>query len=263
MGIPAITIQNISMKYPTPNGEGLEVIRDINLSISKGSFVTIIGPSGCGKSTLLNIVSGLTVATEGEVMLGEKKIVGPEPSKIAMVLQEASLFPWKTVLKNVEFGLELRNVGSKDQRKLTSMKYIDLLGLQGFEDYYPSEISGGMQQRVSVARALALEPEVLLMDEPFGSLDEQTRLLMDVDLERIWQETGKTIVFVTHSLAEAAYLSDVIVVLSARPAKIKEVINVTVKRPRDPESLELFEIRRRLWSHISNEATSQLVHGKH
>ncbi|MHB8701753.1 MAG: ABC transporter ATP-binding protein [Nitrososphaerales archaeon] len=244
------------MRYEKAGVTPLEVIKQVDLSVKKGSFVTLIGPSGCGKSTLLNIISGMIRPTEGKVLLDGNPITKPDPTKIALVFQEANLYPWKTVLKNVEFGLELRNV-PKQERKQRAEKYLDLVGILTFKDYYPIQISGGMQQRVSIARALALETEMVMMDEPFGALDEQSRLILGGELTNIWQKTGKTIVFVTHSLTEAAYLSDEIVVMSARPGRIKETIVNSVERPRDPESIELTQIRRRLWEHISEEALYQ------
>lgn len=244
------------MRYEKAGVSPLEVIKQVDLSINKGSFVTLIGPSGCGKSTLLNIISGMIRPSEGKVFLGGNPITKPDPTKIAMVFQESNLYPWKTVVKNVEFGLEFRNV-PKQERRVKAEKYLDLVGILPFKDYYPLQISGGMQQRVSIARALALETEMVMMDEPFGALDEQSRITLGAELTNIWEKTGKTIVFVTHSLAEAAYLSDEIVVMSARPGRIKEIIVNDVRRPRDPESAELGEIRHRLWGHISAEVMLQ------
>jgi len=244
------------MRFQRAGVPTLEVIQKVDLSIKKGSFFTLIGPSGCGKSTLLSIISGMVTPSDGKVILDGNPITRPNPTKIAMVFQEANLYPWKTVAKNVEFGLELRKV-PKLERKERAEKYLDLVGISQFRDYYPIQISGGMQQRVSIARALALETELIMMDEPFGALDEQARLILGAELTSIWQKTGKTIVFVTHSLTEAAYLSDEIVIMSARPGRIKEIIVNDVKRPRDPESSELAKIRQRLWSQISAEALQQ------
>jgi NitT/TauT family transport system ATP-binding protein len=244
------------MRFQRPDSTALEVIKGIDLSVKRGSFVTLIGPSGCGKSTLLNVISGMVRPTEGKVTLDGIPVTKPDPTKIAMVFQESNLYPWKTVLKNVEFGLEFRNV-PKDERRLRAEKYIDLVGISEFKNYFPIQISGGMQQRVSIARALALETEMVMMDEPFGALDEQSRLVLGSELTNIWEKTRKTIVFVTHSLTEAAYLSDEIIVMSSRPGRIKEVIVNDVKRPRDPESTELAEILHRLWDHISVEAMQQ------
>ncbi len=254
-----VQLDGVSKRYQAGSGKVvLEALKEINLSVEKGSFVTLIGPSGCGKSTLLHIIAGMLNPSEGRVMIDGITIIKPQPTKMAMVFQEASLYPWKTVLKNVEFGLELRKV-PKDQIRPRAEKYMELVGISRFKDYYPLQISGGMQQRVSIARALALETDVLLMDEPFGALDEQSRLILGAELTNIWQKTGKTIIFVTHSLMEAAYLSDKIVLMSSRPGKIIEVLNVTEKRPRDTESPELAAIRKELWSHISKEAKQQLM----
>ena len=248
--------QQISMRYGKTGAVPLEVIKQVDLSIKKGSFLILIGPSGCGKSTLLHIMSGMIRPSEGKVLLDGNEITKPDPTKIAMVFQEANLYPWKTVVKNVEFGLEIRKI-PKRERRAKAEKYLDLVGISSFKDYYPSQISGGMQQRVSIARALALETKVIMMDEPFGALDEQSRIILGGELTKIWEKTGKTIVFVTHSLTEAAYLSDEIVVMSARPGRLKEVIVNNTKRPRDPESTELGEIRHRLWEHISVETMQQ------
>lgn len=244
-----IEVKDLHKSFKLKSGS-LGVIDDLNLSIRDKTFISIVGPSGCGKTTFLNMLGGLIQPDSGEIFVDGSIVSGTQPDKIAMVFQDASLYPWRTVLKNVEFGLELRKVPRHD-RKSRALKYTSLVGLNGFEDYYPSQISGGMQQRVNVARALALEPEVLLMDEPFGALDEQTRLSMGADIIRIWKETGKTIVFVTHSLVEASFLSEEVAVLSHRPTHLCEVIRIDARRPRDPDSQELVEARRRMWKYIS------------
>jgi NitT/TauT family transport system ATP-binding protein len=232
----------------------LKVLEDISLDIEAGTFFTLIGPSGCGKSTLINSIAGLLIPTRGEVIVDNQRITQPSPEKMAMVFQESTLLPWKTVHANVEFPLEVKGV-PKVQRREASAKYLDLVGLASFMDYFPSQLSGGMQQRVAIARALAQGSEILLMDEPFGALDEQTRIILGKELTKIWQTAKRTIVFVTHSLLEAAYLSDTIAVMSARPTSIKEIVNIDIPRPREPEGVELAEIRRKLWNEISEEAT--------
>lgn len=252
-----LRIEKVSKSYQVRGSQTtLEAIKQIDLGVERGSFLTIIGPSGCGKSTLLSIMGGLTSASTGTVYLDDEKIDRPRPDKIGMVFQEPGLYPWRTTQKNVEFGLEIKGV-PRDERVAKAEKYLQLVGLSGFENYYPTQLSGGMQQRVGIARALALETEVLLMDEPFGALDEQTRLVVGAELTRIWEATKKTIVFVTHSLVEAAYLSDKIAVMSGRPSSILDVINVDAPRPRDHEDETLVEIRRRIWSYISSEAKNQ------
>lgn len=250
---PLIEIKKLHKSYALKSGV-LGVIDSIDLSIKDRTFISLVGPSGCGKSTLLTMIGGLLQPDSGEILLDGVPVKGTQPDKIAMVFQDASLYPWRTVIKNIEFGMEIRGV-PKAERRERALKYTKLVGLVGFENYYPSQISGGMQQRVSVARALCMEPEVLLMDEPFGALDEQTRLKIGADVIRIWQETQKTIVFVTHSLIEASFLSEEVAVLSQRPSRVQEVIKIEAPRPRDPDSQALVEARRRMWKYIS-EPTS-------
>jgi NitT/TauT family transport system ATP-binding protein len=201
-----------------------------------------VGPSGCGKTTLLRIIAGLDIASEGEVLIGDERIIKPQ-SRVGMVFQEYSLFPWRKVIDNITFGPEMAGV-SAEKRYETARKYLELIGLQEFEESYPSELSGGMRQRVAIARALANEPDVLLMDEPFGALDAQTRNIMQKELLRIWQKAQKTILFVTHSVDEAVYLADRIVLLSARPGRLQEIIDVKLPRPRDRTSPEFADLRR-------------------
>jgi ABC-type nitrate/sulfonate/bicarbonate transport system ATPase subunit len=253
-----IQVSNVQLEYTIHDETKLRVLQDINLNVDNGIFFTLIGPSGCGKSTLLNIIGGLVSATKGEVLVEGQKVVGPNPKKMGMVFQESTLLPWRTIHSNVEFPLEARGV-PKAQRSETSVKYLGLVGLSKFSNFYPGQLSGGMQQRVAIARALAQEPDILLIDEPFGALDEQTRIILRRELTKIWQATKKTIVFVTHSLLEAAYLSDKIAVMSARPGRILENVDVTFPRPREPEAPELSEIRRRLWTQISQEADKQVI----
>ncbi len=229
-----IQLQNISVVYNAHNQVPVSALEDFSLSVREGEFLTIIGPSGCGKSTLLNILAGLQKPTKGKVLIEGEHIEAPRPDKVAMVFQEYTLFPWRTVLGNVEVGLEFKGV-SKHERRSKALEKIKLVGLQGFEARYPHELSGGMKQRVAIARALTIDPEILLMDEPFGALDEQTRLVLGEELMRIWEETRKTIIFVTHSLSEAVYLSDRIVVMTARPGRIKEILKVNFPHPRRPE----------------------------
>ncbi|MDF2505009.1 MULTISPECIES: ABC transporter ATP-binding protein [Clostridium] len=210
--------------------EEFVAIKDINLEIRAGEFITLVGPSGCGKSTFLDILSGLSKPTSGELYIDGKLVKGPALDR-GIVLQGYALFPWRNVRKNIEYGLELKKI-SKKERKEISQKYIDLVGLNGFEDRYIHELSGGMRQRVAIARALAYDPEVLLMDEPFAAVDAQTREVMQEELLRIWEKTNKTIVFITHSIEEAVFLADRVAVLSANPGEVKEIINVDLPRPR-------------------------------
>jgi len=252
---PVIRVVDVSKEYMASKG-ALKVVDDANLDVEKGAFVTLIGPSGCGKSTLLNMIGGLISPTTGTIYIDDEEVKGPKPDKIAMVFQDPSLYPWRTVQKNVEFGLEVRGV-PQSERKSRASKYLKLVGLEAFSHYYPTQISGGMQQRVSVARALALEPEVLLMDEPFGALDEQSRISLGAELTEIWRKTGKTIVFVTHSLLEAANLATHVAVMSARPGSIIDFFSIEAEWPRFPEDPEIVEARKRMWSHINLQSIKQ------
>ena len=216
--------------------------------------MSLVGPSGCGKSTFLNILLGLLKPDSGELSLNGKQINGPGQER-AMVFQEFGLLPWRTVLANVELGLELKGVAASIRRE-RALELIKLVGLEGFQDHYPHELSGGMKQRVGLARALATEPEVLLMDEPFAALDAQTRDLMQAELLQIWERTKKTVLFVTHSIEEAAYLSDRVVVMTARPGRMKNVIKIDLPRPRDYEmrlTPEFNEIKAKIWNTLKEE----------
>jgi len=206
-------------------------LADINLEIEEKEFICLVGPSGCGKTTLLRIIAGLEKPTSGDVCLDGAPISGPDPQR-GMVFQEYSLFPWKSVIDNIGFGLEMKGTPRQERRRIAE-EYLDIVNLGQFRDAYPHELSGGMRQRVAIARALANNPRVLLMDEPFGALDAQTRNIMQKELLEIWEETKKTVIFVTHSVDEAVYLADKIVLLSPRPGKIEEVIDVELPRPRD------------------------------
>jgi len=247
-----IKIEKLSKYYLGPNKNRLTVFENIDLFIYPNSFTTIIGPSGCGKSTLLQIIAALIKPDAGRIIIDGQEINSPRPDIISMVFQDPALFPWRNVLQNVEFPLELKGV-NKAERRSIAKKYISLVGLSGFEGYYPNQLSGGMQQRVNLARALITRPQILLMDEPFGALDEQTRQKMAMELIRIWQHTGVTILFVTHSLVEAAYLSDRVIVFSLRPAVIKAIIDIDVPRPREVEDPQLAEIRKRMWALLGAE----------
>lgn len=233
------------------NGKQMEALHDINLDVNENEFICFIGPSGCGKTTLLRVIAGLEEPSQGEVRLEGQPIRGPGPER-GMVFQEYSLFPWRTVLDNVAFGLELKGIG-KEERYRKARQYIKMVELERFEERYPHELSGGMKQRVAIARALVNEPKALLMDEPFGALDAQTRNIMQSELLRIWEEEKKTVVFVTHSVDEAIYLADRIVIMSARPGKIKEVIEIDLPRPRNRTSTQVNIIRDRILCDLRSE----------
>jgi NitT/TauT family transport system ATP-binding protein len=242
--------------------EELEVLHDINLSIQEGEFVSFVGASGCGKTTLLRVLHGLIPATRGEVMMNGEVVDTPSSDR-GFVLQQDSLLPWRTVLRNVTFGLEVKGNPSKDSDE-RARKLLQLVGLNGFENHYPLEISGGMRQRVNLARALVVDPDMLLMDEPFASLDAQTREIMQGELLRIWEQQRKTVLFVTHQIDEAVYLSDRVIVLSARPGRVKKDIKIDLPRPRPlsiKRSQEFIETIDTIWALIEEEVLSAVERG--
>jgi len=222
----AITVEGVGKAFGT-----VQALVDVDVRIGAGEFVSVIGPSGCGKTTLLKIIAGLVAADRGRVRVGEREVTGPGP-ECSVVFQDFALLPWASVQRNVEFGLLLRGLAS-EQRVERAHRAIARVGLGGFEDAYPAQLSGGMQQRVGLARALAVNPRVLLMDEPFASIDEQTRRVFQDDLLRLWSEERKTVLLVTHSMEEAIYLSDRVVVLSPRPGHVHQTLEVPLPRPRE------------------------------
>ena len=231
-------------------------IDGVDLDVFEGEFLCIVGPSGCGKTTLLKILAGLERPTEGEAFVRGRPVEGPGPDRV-MVFQDHVLFPWRTVLGNVLFGLELKGLSRREAVE-EAMKYIKLVGLEGFEGAYPHELSAGMRQRAALARALACDPDVLLMDEPLSALDAQTRNYMQGELLRIWMETKKTMVMVTHSVEEAVYLSDRVVVLTARPAKVKSVVEVELERPRDRFAPDFIDLRMKILDMLREEVVKAL-----
>ncbi len=236
-----VRLQDLSMRFDT-----IEVLRDINLEVREGEFVCFLGPSGCGKSTLLNIVGGFLVPSSGIVTIDGEPVTRPDPRRI-FVFQERGVFPWLTVEQNIGFGLFA--VAEKEKRERIG-HYVQLVGLTGFENSYPRELSGGMKQRVEVARALAVNPDVLYLDEPFGALDSITRLQMRRELLRIWQAERKTILFVTHDIEESVQLADRVVVMSQRPARIRAVVDIDIPHPRDLSARRYIELRDRLFAEI-------------
>ncbi len=232
-------------------------IKDVNYEMDDGEFVCLLGPSGCGKTTLLRIVAGLDTPTEGELFLDGKKIVGVN-KECGFVFQEYVLFPWRTVKGNIEFGPEVKGI-TKEERERIAQHYIDLVGLKGFENHFPHELSGGMKQRVGIARAYANNPKLLLMDEPFGALDAQTRNLMQGELLRIWEKEHISALFVTHSVDEAVYLSDRVLVLSARPGTVKEIFKNDLQRPRVRTSPEANALRDAILKSLGSEIKKAAV----
>ena len=230
-----IEFQEVGVVYSGEGGmDRVEALREVTLSVRRGEFFSLIGPSGCGKSTLLNLAAGLRRPTAGMVLVGAHRMEGPRPDRISVVFQDYSLFPWRTVLGNIEAGLEFQGV-PRGQRRDRALRYLRMVGLEAFAGDVPRQLSGGMKQRVAIARSLALETPVMLMDEPFGALDEQTRMVLGEEVSQIFARTEKTILLVTHSLAEAVFLSDRIAVMSGRPGRIREVIEVAAPHPRTPD----------------------------
>lgn len=226
-----LLIRNLTKEYyDVYSGQRVMAIQEVSLELREGEFVAIVGPSGCGKTTLLNVVAGFIPPTRGEVLLNGRQVAGPGPDR-GVVFQSFALFPWKTVLDNVGFGLKMRGV-PKPERERVAREFISLVGLAGSEHQYPHELSGGMQQRVGVARVLANHPEVMLMDEPFASVDAQTRMTLQEELTRIWESKRPTILFVTHDVDEAVFLANRVVVLSSRPARVRAVVDIALPRPR-------------------------------
>lgn len=229
--------------------EAVKALDDVSITVTDNEFVSIVGPSGCGKTTFLRILDGLLEPTSGEILIDNEPVEGSGRDR-GMVFQSFNLFPWRTVLENVTFGLEAEGIG-KEERQDRGKKFVDLVGLDGFEDSYPQELSGGMQQRVGLARALAIDPEILLMDEPFGALDAQTREVMQTELLKIWSQQQKTSVFVTHDIEEAIFLSDRVIVLTPRPGRVNRIVDVPFDRPRYDRDLkgeaQFAELREDVW----------------
>src|SRR5581483_3607858 len=230
---PKLQLRDITMTFRARRGGEIIAVDNLSLDVAEREFITIVGPSGCGKSTLLRVVAGLVRPARGDVLLDGRHITGPGADR-GMVFQSYTLFPWLTVQGNVEFGPRLKHMPAAERARL-AREYIELVGLQGFERSYPKELSGGMMQRVAIARALANDPEVLLMDEPFGALDAQTRSIMQELLVTTWQRTPKTILFVTHDIDDALFLGDRVYIMTARPGRIKQVLDVHLPRPRTGE----------------------------
>jgi NitT/TauT family transport system ATP-binding protein len=246
---PIVVLSDLSMTFPgARGGPPIGVLDRISLTVAAGEFVCLVGPSGCGKSTILNILGGFLKATSGEVILEGEPVHGPDPRRI-FVFQECAVFPWLSVERNIGFGLLHRT--SAERAKIVD-HYIDMVGLTGFHKAYPRELSGGMRQRVELARALAANPDIIYMDEPFGALDYLTRLKMRADLVRIWQQEKKTIIFVTHDIDEAVQLADRVVVLSARPARIQAIVPITLPRLRDIASPGYLASRSRIFAALGD-----------
>ena len=240
-----LRVEHLGLVYER-DGESIAALEDINLDVSEGEFICIVGPSGCGKSTLLNVLAGFLPSTSGSVTIDGESVNGPDPRRI-LVFQERGVFPWLTVEGNIGFGLSKLPRAQRDER---IAHYVQTVRLEGFEHTYPSDLSGGMKQRLQVARALAVNPDILYLDEPFGALDSITRVIMRGELLRIWQSERRTIIFVTHDIDEAVQLADRVVVLSSRPARIEDIITIDIQHPRNISSPRYLELRDELLKQI-------------
>jgi NitT/TauT family transport system ATP-binding protein len=255
-----LSVEDVSLVYRnTRTGSEFRALDKMSLNVEKGEFVTVVGPSGCGKSSLLMLIAALLKPSTGKIELSGKPVVAPGSDR-ALVFQDFALLPWRTVIKNVELGLELKGVPA-EERTDVARRHIAMVGLRDFERHFPHQLSGGMRQRVGIARALSVEPEVLLMDEPFGALDAQIRTLMAVELLKIWERERKTIIFITHDIDESIYLADRVVVMSASPGRIIEEIPITLPRPRElgiRNAPEFAEYRHRIWGLLEEQVRSTL-----
>ncbi len=248
-----LKIDNVVKEYQGRNGKTV-ALNGASLDIKENEFICVVGPSGCGKSTLLNIIAGLLEPTSGAVYLDGRKIEGTGVER-GVVFQQYALFPWRTVLKNVMFGLEMKKV-PKEEAKAIAQKYIEAVGLKGFENSYPKELSGGMKQRVAIARAYAANPEVLLLDEPFGALDAQTRVQLQTELLNTWEQEKKTCFFITHDVDEAIILAQRVIIMSARPGRIKRIVDIDIPYPRTQETKSdkrFLELKAEIWNEVYHE----------
>ncbi len=253
-----LVVENLRLAYPNAADHGgFLALEDVNFQIGDGEFVTIVGPSGCGKSTLLMLIAALLKPNTGSISLNGTPVATPGPDR-ALVFQDFALLPWRTVLKNVELGLELKGMGAEERHEV-ARKYVSMVGLRAFENHYPHQLSGGMRQRVGIARALSVAPEILLMDEPFGALDAQIRQVMGSELLRIWERDRKTILFVTHDIDEAIYLADRVIVMSASPGRVVREIKIPLPRPRGLDirnSPEFAAFRHEIWTLLEEQVRS-------
>lgn len=259
----SIRVEQVGKTFVKPTGDVVKALSGVNMTLTSGTFYSFVGPSGCGKTTLLHMIHGLMPPTEGQIFLDGNRVTGPSSNK-ALVFQQALLLPWRDVVDNISFGIENDRSRTKEEKRKICERYIQIVGLKGFEQHYPHELSGGMQQRVNLARALAVDPEILLMDEPFGSLDAQTRLLMQEELQRMvdWKRSGKIVIFVTHDIEEAIFLSDRVFVFSFRPGRIMREIEVPFPTPRTlnvKEDPRFLKIKHDIWGLLAGEARKAMA----
>jgi len=249
-----LTLNSISKSFENTDKE---TINDVSLEINKGEFICVVGPSGCGKSTILNMIAGLLEPTSGEIILDGQKVTAPGADRVVM-FQESALYPWLTIYENVMFGLDLTDF-SKEEKTKRAEKYLTMVKLWKYRDYRVHEVSGGMKQRAALARALALDSKVLLMDEPFSALDKQTINVLRWQLEKIWEKTQKTIVYITHSVEEAVYFADKVVVMSENPGRIKEIIPINLDRPRHVEDEEFVALRKQILEKVGQGVKNSII----
>jgi NitT/TauT family transport system ATP-binding protein len=261
----SISVRNVAKGFHLNRRGHFVVLEDVSFDVAPGEFVALVGPSGCGKTTLLDLIGGLTKADRGQILIGGREIEGPGLDR-GIVFQQYALFPWKTALGNIEFGLEAKGIARRE-RRTRAQHFLDLVGLGAFADRYPHELSGGMKQRVAIARALSYEPDVLLMDEPFAALDAQTRETLQDELLRIWQRTGTTVVFITHSIDEAIYLGQRVLVMAASPGRITQTLPVRIPRDDLSEDVratpEFVRLRHEIWQLIRQRRSGSHLHVAH
>lgn len=248
-----VYVRDLQKIYPSAKGD-VQAMKDVNINVMENEFVSIVGPSGCGKSTLLRMIGGLDTATSGKIVIQDRDIIGPGADR-GMVFQSYTLFPWMTVGDNIKFGLKLRKMPADQQEEILN-KYLKIIKLEKFRDSYPRELSGGMKQRVAIARAYAANPEVLLMDEPFGALDAQTRVQLQTELLNTWEKEKKTCFFITHDVDEAIILAQRVVIMSARPGRIKKIVNIDIPYPRTQETKSdprFLELKAEIWNEVYKE----------
>jgi len=241
-----VNVKNLFVKFDGEQGD-FQALEDISFSVKQSEFLTILGPSGCGKSTLIRAIAGFQTPNKGDIVLDGKNVSKPGPDRIMVFQEFDQLFPWRTVMGNITYALKISGM-SKEKRQQQAIQYLEMVNLQDFTHAFPHQLSGGMKQRAAIARSLALNPEILLMDEPFGSLDAQTRSILQSELVRIWQKVGSTIIFITHNIQEAILLGDRVMVMSTAPGQIKEIVAVDIERPRLPETPEFMKLWHRLYS---------------